>query len=139
MLFNYSCLCLPPSTLPPLQSNPPPSLASTPPLVLSMCLFLCQYKAVLITVALYSLISGIVIPPIVLLSQNCCSYSGLFVVPYKEYIQRAQKHRKRCSASLAIREMQIKTTMRYHLTLVRTAIITKATNKCWWGCGEREP
>ena len=55
----------------------------------------------------------------------------------KDDIQKAKKHMKRCSSSLIIREMHIKTTIRYHLTPIRMAIIKKSTNNAGEGMEKR--
>ena len=56
----------------------------------------------------------------------------------KENIPRNNRHMTRCSTSLVIKEIQIKTIMRYHLMPVRIAFIKKTkANKCWHGCREK--
>jgi hypothetical protein len=54
-----------------------------------------------------------------------------------EELQMTSRYMKKCSTSLAIKEIQIKTTLRFHLTLVRMAIFKcNNNNKCWQGCSE---
>ena len=56
----------------------------------------------------------------------------------KEDTWMANRYLKRCSKSLILREMQVKTTVRHHFTLVRMSITTKFTNnECWRGCGAK--
>ena len=55
----------------------------------------------------------------------------------EEDIDMANKHMRKCSASLAIRDIQIKNTVRYYLTPVRMVKINKTGNKCWSECGKR--
>jgi hypothetical protein len=57
----------------------------------------------------------------------------------KEEIQIGKKHMKKCSPSLSIKEMQIKTILRFHFTRVRMATIKNTNNKCWQGRGKRNP
>jgi hypothetical protein len=52
----------------------------------------------------------------------------------------AKKHMEKCSPSLVIKEMQIKTTLRFHLTPAKIATIKDTNNnKCWQECGKKEP
>jgi hypothetical protein len=55
----------------------------------------------------------------------------------KEEVPSGQKHMKKCSTYLAIKEMQIKTTLRFHFTPVRMVTIKNPNDKCWQGCGEK--
>ena len=57
---------------------------------------------------------------------------------FTEDIQIDKQYMKRCSASLTNREMQIKTTMKYYLTVLGITVIKKTGNKCWKECGGKQ-
>ena len=64
-----------------------------------------------------------------------CLYTSHF---FPKEVQMANRHMNRCSILLIIREMQVKTTMRYHHTLARMSIMKNSvSDKCWGGCGEK--
>ena len=82
-----------------------------------------------------SLLNCVYLPLIVLLEDSCYY---IFVSPEDStFIGKLNVELKYILAFQIIREMQVKTTMKYHLTPVRMAIIKKSTNnRCWRGCGE---
>jgi hypothetical protein len=57
----------------------------------------------------------------------------------KEEVQKTHQYRKKCSTSLAVKEMQIKTTLRFHLTPVKMAIINNTTTNAGEAVGEKNP